>query len=105
MSSVAVSNTTGHINSLDVEHRETFHRALANILSTDTAELTYAQLLDGLPTSESFTDSYLWLARHPVYELEHKQLCDGYLEQAKEYRAQFDPANLSFEQSVWPALS
>ena len=41
------------LDALENEHLQTFRRALMNVLSIDVAELTYAQILDGLPTKES----------------------------------------------------
>ncbi|KAF7548536.1 hypothetical protein G7Z17_g6998 [Cylindrodendrum hubeiense] len=84
---------------LDHEHKEIFRKALARILSAPTAEHTYAQILDGLPTKESFHDSYVWMRRHPVYELEHTEVCEGFLDKARDFRAKFDPSELLFKQS------
>ena len=37
--------------SLEEQHRDIFVRAVSNVLSTEIAELTYAQIIDGLPLS------------------------------------------------------
>lgn len=87
-------------DALDNEHKETFRQALRRLLSTPVAELTYAQILDGLPTEQSFRDSYVWMPCHPVYELEHTELCEGFLDKARDFRAKFDPFDLRFKQSV-----
>jgi len=39
------------IEMLDPEHCKTLTHALHNVLSTDLAEVTYAQLIDGIPTT------------------------------------------------------
>ncbi|KAK7397905.1 hypothetical protein QQX98_012725 [Neonectria punicea] len=82
---------------LDDVHRETFRRALMRVLATPLAEFTYAQILDGLPTEQSFKDSYFFMDRHPVYELEHVELCKGFLDKAREFRANFNPSDLLFK--------
>lgn len=40
------------LRKLDSSHLDTFTRATCNLLSTDLAIITYAQLIDGLPTEE-----------------------------------------------------
>ncbi|KAH7125827.1 hypothetical protein EDB81DRAFT_698246 [Dactylonectria macrodidyma] len=84
------------ISVLDVQHQKVFTQALMNILSTNVAGFTYAQILDGLPTEESLLESYVFMESHPVYKLNHSKLCDGFLEKAKKFKAQFDPLQLSF---------
>lgn len=85
---------------LDAEHKATFRQALMRLLSTPLAEFTYAQILDGLPTEQSFRDSYYFMHRHPVYELGHTELCKGFLKKARDFRAKFNPSDLRFNQSV-----
>lgn len=69
---------------LDQEHLSTFRRALLNVLSTDVAESTCCQLLDGLPTAESLTEAYFPMLDHPVHELDHAEMCDGgFVEKAR----------------------
>ncbi|CAM1503228.1 Fc.00g080040.m01.CDS01 [Cosmosporella sp. VM-42] len=85
---------------LDDAHKHIFERALLNLLSSDAAERTYAQILDGLPTEQSLDDSYVFMKGHPVYELKHTQICEGFLEKAREFRAQFNISQLRFEKSL-----
>lgn len=85
---------------LDKEHVRTFKQALMNILMTDVAEFTYAQILDGLPTEQSLNDSYVYMEGHPVHKLEHKGLCEGYLDKTREFRSRFDPSSLFLNQPV-----
>jgi hypothetical protein len=85
---------------LDDDHEQTLRRALDNILSTDVSEFAFAQILDGLPTTQSFRDSFFYLSTHPVFELDHSKLCDGFIDKARHFRAQFNPLTLDLEQSV-----
>ncbi|XEV03768.1 hypothetical protein FSHL1_009055 [Fusarium sambucinum] len=55
------------INVLDESHRNVFCRALSNLLSIDTAEQTYAQILDGLPAEDSLLDGAPYVEGHPVF--------------------------------------
>ncbi|KAF7563701.1 hypothetical protein G7046_g391 [Stylonectria norvegica] len=81
-----------------------FLQALSNILATDVAEFTYAQILDGLPTVQSLTESFSYIRGHPVLEMNHAGLCEGYLEKARDFRSQFDPSHLRFEPSLLDAF-
>lgn len=58
------------------EHLEIYTRALANVMSTDVAQSTSAQIVDGAPLSEilSLMPGRPELTR-PVYQ--HSELCDG----------------------------
>lgn len=71
-----------------------------NILMTAVAEFTYAQILDGLPTEQSLNDPYVYMKGHPAHELEHKELCKGYLDKTREFRSRFNPSSLLFNQAV-----
>ncbi|KAK4202609.1 hypothetical protein QBC40DRAFT_41203 [Triangularia verruculosa] len=79
------------------EHHAIFSRAVANVLSTELALFTYAQIIDGLPTDEVAYDrrSPGLHGNHPIEH--HVDLCPGALERASEFRASFDPAILSFD--------
>lgn len=66
---------------LDEECEQTFRQALLNVFSADVAEFAYAQPLDGLPTANSLSESYLQMRDHPVPELEHVELCDRVIEE------------------------
>ncbi|KAF5002015.1 hypothetical protein FDECE_10757 [Fusarium decemcellulare] len=98
MSQSTTGNTFQSIDALGEYHKEVFLRALSNLLSTDLAEHTYAEILDGLPTKDSLRESYLYLEGHPVYELNHSEICEGSLEKAREFRASLNPSSLRFEQ-------
>lgn len=81
---------------LDGEHMDAFHRALNNVLLTEVAENTYAEIIDGLPIRESWLDFNPWRPGHPVEDLKHDKLCPGSIEKATELRSDFDIYALSF---------
>lgn len=97
MNSHSASNS---LESLNEKYKFAAERAIRNIISTDVAEQTYAQILDGLPTEQSLEDSYVWIEGHPVYELKHKEICAGFIEKARHFRDQFNITDLSFEKTV-----
>lgn len=81
---------------LDAEHMDAFRRALSNVLLTEVAENAYAEIIDGLPTRESWLDFNPWRLGHPVEELKHDKLCPGSLEKARDLSSDFDIYVLSF---------
>lgn len=104
MSSPSPPRDAVGLDVLDEEHAQVFKRALRNILRTEVAEFTYAQILDGLPTEQSLSDSYVFMEGHPVYELKHEEICEGYLEKAREFRSRFDASSLCVDESVGNTL-
>lgn len=80
------------------EHRNPFEKALRRILNTELAEHTYAEILDGLPTNDSYRDLYYPREGHP--SLQHLKLCPGVRERAREFRSSFDITALKFRSSV-----
>lgn len=85
---------------LDTPHSEALERALRRILSTDVAEFTYAQIVDGLPTEESLHEFQSPRPGHPVVGLGHRKLCDGALEKARKFRTDLDMASSQLSLSV-----
>lgn len=86
---------------LDGDHREVLDRAVARILSTNIAEVTYAQIVDGLPIADVAYDSaaggpYDW---HPINDV-YTQLCPGMLDKIREFRDGFRPEVLQFDSRV-----
>ncbi|KAJ4307149.1 hypothetical protein N0V88_000528 [Collariella sp. IMI 366227] len=75
----ATLNTTGTLSALDDAHAAVFKQALARILSTEVAEYTYAEILDGLPTETSFLEFHFYQEGHPVFTQNHTSLCPGVL--------------------------
>ncbi len=84
----------------DGEHRRLLVGAIANILSTDLAEMTYAQIVDGLPTGDVAYEARVALyGFHPI-DHAHNELCPGMLEKAREFRDAFQPEILAFDSQV-----
>ncbi|KAI0968665.1 hypothetical protein F4678DRAFT_481866 [Xylaria arbuscula] len=76
-------------DSLDTPHLEALSRAVFNLIETDLALTTYAQLIDGLPISNIVRDTYS-TQLHPQHPIDdHVALCPGALNKAKELRAGF----------------
>lgn len=85
---------------LDTNHRDAFYGAIQAVLASNLAEITMAQLVDGLPQAD-----IAWRARgnhlttaHPLAG--HEQFCEGALEKTRSLRDDFDPDTLSFESRV-----
>ncbi|KAM0425348.1 hypothetical protein ACHAPT_009404 [Fusarium lateritium] len=79
-------------------HRTILDRAIKNVLSTELAQFTYAQIIDGLPTGDVAWDRRFpgIFGDHPIDEV-HESLCPGAMEKAKEYYEQWDPEILLFD--------
>lgn len=86
------------LSSLDGEHLASFEQALANLLATPTAEFTYAQIIDGMPTNDTYMTDHWFYEGLPV--LDHQQLCPGTMEKTQAFRSQFDILSLKFEPKV-----
>lgn len=84
---------------LDAEHLASLDRALANLLSTPNAEFTYAQIVDGMPTSDVYVMYHWFYEGFPV--LNHEELCPGAMDKTRAFRSQFDIASLKFEPKVY----
>lgn len=72
------------IGTLSARHREILIRAIANVLESPIAQQTLAQIIDGLPLSDTAFDSTngcLWIG-HPLVE-NHKELCPGVIEETR----------------------
>lgn len=81
------------IDILDKDHHEPFQVGLRRILQTEVAEFTYAQIIDGLPTRDSYEDQHWPQDGHPA--LEHEDLCLGALERAGQFKSEFDMNTLN----------
>lgn len=83
---------------LDQPHQTRFCQAVRNVLHSRAAEITFAQLVDGLPLGKvaDFTGGVLF---HEVV-LQHKTLCPGALDRARAFRDKFDPASLDLPVEV-----
>lgn len=91
------------ITTLELSHRDTLLRAVRNVLSTDIAHVTFAQLLDGMPLSEVENDAHndggYLNVDHPLHT-HHLQLCPGAMERAGELYTEFDPTTLWVDAKV-----
>lgn len=95
-----MSAHTSTIEILDGPHQEAVRLAISNILNTEIAEATYAQIVDGLPLVNVVRDVYgdLLLDDHPVCA--HAELGAGILDTTRNFRASFDLGTLRFESTV-----
>ncbi|EXK98260.1 hypothetical protein FOQG_01230 [Fusarium oxysporum f. sp. raphani 54005] len=86
------------IHNLDQAHQDTVTSAIARILDTDIAEITYAQIIDGLPLGEVAFESRGGMPHrdHPINHC-HDKLCDGILDSTRGFRSTFDRNILKFD--------
>lgn len=90
-------NQFASLDLLDAEHIAVFRHALDNTLRTEAAETAYAEIIDGLPTIDSWCEFHSrLLTGHPIRDLNHSELCTGSLEKAKRLRTEFNIYLLSF---------
>lgn len=88
------------IEILDGPHQQAVRLAISNILNTEIAETTYAQIVDGLPLIDVVRDVYgdlLW-DDHPICA--HTELGPASLETTRKFRASFDVGTLQFDSTV-----
>ncbi|CAJ2500533.1 Uu.00g033860.m01.CDS01 [Anthostomella pinea] len=79
---------------LDPEHLDAATRAIHNLVSSEIAESTFSQIVDGMPTFMSYVEFHDPPDDHPIND--HETLCPGALEKTRELRAGFEPLTLSF---------
>ena len=81
-------------------HYYGYAQAVRNVLSTEIVVETMAQLIDGLPTKDVALSSRgsLLVPGHPIAG--HETLCQGALEQAKQFCDHLDPCFLAFDVQV-----
>ncbi|KAL1837763.1 hypothetical protein VTJ49DRAFT_3427 [Mycothermus thermophilus] len=74
-----------------LRRRSLLKRAIRNVLSSDAARETYAQIVDGLPLARVADDSYgrPECVLHPLHE-EHKELCAGVADEADRLLTEID---------------
>lgn len=85
-------------DSLDAAHQSAFKRAVQNILHTDIAEITFAQIIEGLPLADVALNT-----RGPTFHeaiINHKSLDPETLRKAKNLRYEFDPLDLELQGEV-----
>ncbi|KAI2604691.1 hypothetical protein GGR54DRAFT_621586 [Hypoxylon sp. NC1633] len=89
------------LDTLDEAHRVPVTKAILNILSTDLAESTFCQIVDGLPLAAVYDEAYcdtLMDAKHPAFQ--HEKLCPGVNEETRNLYSEFAPTQLQFEITV-----
>ncbi|KAH8180134.1 hypothetical protein LIA77_01653 [Sarocladium implicatum] len=86
------------IQILQEGHRCIVDRAITRTLSTEIAEETYAQIVDGLPIGDVIFDTRGLPppSDHPM-ETAHDKLCDGVLEETRKFYQAFDLDTLKFD--------
>lgn len=85
---------------LDANHQTAFATAMSNLLSTEIAEQTFAQIIDGLPLRDvAFSmrfHKHTWM--DPIFA--HVELCPGVLERTRMLRNAFDPRAMEMRTDV-----
>ncbi|KAH0438190.1 alcohol dehydrogenase [Colletotrichum camelliae] len=83
------------------DHRDTFMRALSNILATEIAEITFTQIIDGLPLTEVAQDcgNASLPNDHPDHDM-HQQLCSGVIEKTHRFRDEFDSGTIHIDSKL-----
>ncbi|KAH7236976.1 uncharacterized protein BKA55DRAFT_597482 [Fusarium redolens] len=83
------------IDVLGTMHRQAFVQSLLRVIETDVAETTFAEIIDGIPTIDSYRDFHWPQDGHPATQ--HLDLCPGMIEKACQLRSDFPPTRLSFQ--------
>jgi len=74
--------------------------AILRVLSTDNAQITFAQIIDGLPLGSVARDCSSGgpLQEHPVRD--QNELCPGIMDKTQEFHRGFRPEILQFDSRV-----
>lgn len=85
---------------LDAQHCSAAVLAIANVISTSRAEITMAQLIDGLPLCDIAREGRAPPVHkdHPLCE--HLELCEGVLDKTRTWLGALEVSKLRIEQSV-----
>lgn len=70
-----------------------------NLLSAPISEFTYAQIIDGQPTSDVYAADHYYF-RDDLVNSDHEELCHGSIEKARAFRSDFNVLDLMFEPKV-----
>ena len=91
------------VQCLGERHQYILVHAVFNVLSTEIAELTLAQIIDGLPLSRVAKDTYdngsSVSDGHPLH-VRHTELCPGTIESTREVCVKFNTKLLEFDRQV-----
>ncbi|TVY68434.1 hypothetical protein Focb16_v002557 [Fusarium oxysporum f. sp. cubense] len=82
------------IDVLGTRHRQTFVQALMRVMERDVAERTFAEIIDGLPTIDSYQEFHWPQDGHPATQ--HLDVCPGTIEKARQLRCDLLPSRMSF---------
>jgi hypothetical protein len=93
----------GNLNILDSDRLDVLDRAIRNVLGTEVALETYAQIIDGLPLADVANNQWMgpyggFVPDHPINR--HTSLCPGVLERTEQYRSEFGIHTLEFDENV-----
>ncbi|KAK4032174.1 hypothetical protein C8A01DRAFT_50975 [Parachaetomium inaequale] len=99
-----MNDTASNLSVLDTARAGTFKQALARALSTPVAEVTFSEILDGLPTEPSVLDFHLRNEGNPGFALNHTTLCPSMVERFRDLKDRFDPLTLTFPPGVLSAF-
>lgn len=88
------------IENLSPDHHQILLNAIQRTISTEDAQFTFAQIIDGLPTEDVSGDSRSpgIFGFHPIEE--HVDLCLGCMEAAREFCDSWRPSDLRFDSHV-----
>lgn len=84
---------------LDAAHQAAFQRAVQNVLSTNIAETTFAQIADGLPLLSVALNSPFGHHLHASI-VNHEELYPGALEKVTSFRNEFDCLDMELQVRV-----
>ncbi|KAG8158653.1 hypothetical protein KVR01_011775 [Diaporthe batatas] len=70
---------------------------MTNILSLPHAEFTYAQIVDGMPTSDIYRSDHWYYEHNVALPVDHQHLCPGIMKKTQAFRAEFDIMSLRFD--------
>lgn len=86
------------LQDLDIQHIGPLRQAITNILHSPHGELTYAQIIDGMPISSVYTDDHWYYKDYLV--LEHKTLCPGVMERTQAFCLNFNFLSIKLDAKV-----
>lgn len=88
------------IELLDDTHCSALQRAINNLLDTNLAFATYAQIIDGMPTEDVAWDrtTHRLQTSHPL--VDHSKLCPGVADKLDAIKADFQIDSLKFDHRV-----
>ncbi|KAK4033968.1 hypothetical protein C8A01DRAFT_19160 [Parachaetomium inaequale] len=95
------------VSGLAQHHRDVFDRALRNVLATELAQTTYAQIIDGFPIVSVAKDARWGHIdhEHPVFANNHDKICPGAWEKMEEFHSSFNVGVLTMDKRLLHAYS